>query len=93
MERWATFVAGGRVAVDASVVVKPARPAGRTERLTLSITPALKLALETEAWEEQRSLSDYVRRLLERRGVWARTVGSGKTRHDLMNPLRPKDPE
>lgn len=70
--------------------MKPARPAGRTERLTLSITPALKLALETEAWEEQRSLADYVRGLLERRGKWARSVGTGKPRYDLMNPLKVK---
>ena len=48
----------------------------RTARIALNVTPALKTALETEAWEEQRTLSDYVRGLLERRGKWARSVGN-----------------
>jgi hypothetical protein len=38
------------------------------------VTPALKAELETEAWEEQLSLSHYIRGLLTRRGKWARSV-------------------
>ena len=49
---------------------------GRTARLNLAVTPALKAELEIEAWEEQRTLSDYVFGLLSRRGKWARTIGS-----------------
>lgn len=48
----------------------------RTARIGVSVTPALKAALEAEAWEEQRTLSDYIHGLLERRGKWARTVGT-----------------
>lgn len=48
-----------------------------TERLAIAISPTLRAELEAEAWEEQRTFSDYVRRLLEQRGKWARTVGSG----------------
>lgn len=47
----------------------------RTERITFSVTPALKAKLEVEAWESQQNLSDYVRGLVERRGKWARSVG------------------
>lgn len=57
----------------------------RTERIAITVTPALKTALETEAWEEQRSLADYVRNLLERRGKWARTIGSPGG-YDLIAP-------
>lgn len=45
------------------------------ERVAFSISPRLRAELEAEAWEEQRTLSDYVRRLLESRGKFARTVG------------------
>jgi len=48
----------------------------RSERITFTVTPALKAELDAEAWECQRSLADYVRGLLERRGKWARSVGS-----------------
>lgn len=47
-----------------------------TERITFTVSPALKSALEIEAWEERRSLADYVRGLLEKRGKWARSVGT-----------------
>jgi hypothetical protein len=47
----------------------------RTETIAFKCTPALKFALETEAWEEQLKLGEYVRGLLERRGKWARSVG------------------
>jgi len=40
------------------------------------MTPALKAELEVEAWECERTLADYVRGLLQRRGKWARTVGT-----------------
>ena len=62
----------------------------RTERIALSVTPALKTELEAEAWEEQRSLSDYVRGLLERRGKWARSVGKAGG-YDLMKEITPKE--
>ena len=57
----------------------------RTDRITISVSPALKTALEAEAWEEQRPLADYVRGLLERRGKWARSVGTAGG-HDIMAP-------
>jgi hypothetical protein len=44
--------------------------------ISVSITPALKSELEAEAWEEQRTLSQYVAGLLERRGKWARSRGT-----------------
>lgn len=53
----------------------PKPPSARTAKLALSITPILKAELEIEAWEEQLSLGEYVRGLLERRGKWARSVG------------------
>lgn len=65
----------------------PRNPNPRTEKITFSVTPTLKAALEAEAWEEQRSLSDYVRGLLERRGKWARSVGKAGG-YELMNPAR-----
>jgi hypothetical protein len=57
----------------------------RSERITLSVSPALKTALEAEAWEVQRPLADYVRGLLERRGKWARSVGTAGG-YDIMAP-------
>jgi len=66
--------------------VKVARPSiPRTERITFTVTPALKAELDAEAWEEQRSLADYVRGLLERRGKWARSVGKAGG-YDLIAP-------
>jgi hypothetical protein len=59
----------------------------RTERIAFSVTVALKTALEAEAWEEQRTLSDYVRGLLERRGKWARSVGTDGG-YDLQIPSK-----
>lgn len=47
---------------------------GRTEHLSVSVTPALKAALRIEAWECGEKLPDYIRGLLERRGKWARSV-------------------
>jgi len=47
----------------------------RAAKIAISVTPAMKAELETEAWEEQRTLSDYIYGLLERRGKWARNVG------------------
>lgn len=55
----------------------------RSERISFTVTPALKAELDAEAWEEQRSLADYVRGLLERRGKWARSVGKAGG-YDLM---------
>lgn len=68
----------------------PARPHPRTEKLTISVTPTLKAALEAEAWESQRSLSDYVRGLLERRGKWARSVGTAGGFDIMAIELAPK---
>ena len=47
----------------------------RTVSISVSVTPALKAELEIEAWEENRSLSQYIAGLLQRRGKWARSVG------------------
>ncbi len=52
---------------------RPADP--YTAKLNLRITPTLKAELEAEAWEEQRTVGDYVRGLLTRRGKHARSVG------------------
>jgi hypothetical protein len=53
--------------------------------VVIQVSPALKAALELEAWESQHTLSSYVRGLLERRGKWARTVGTAGG-YDLMAP-------
>jgi hypothetical protein len=66
------------------------RRSNRTERLGLSITPALKSELETEAWESQRSLSDYVFGLLQNRGKWQRSIGSAGGY--LLGPAKKKPP-
>ena len=66
---------------------RPATP--YTEKLNLRVTPALKAELEAEAWEEQRTLGDYVRGLLTRRGKWSRSVGRAGG-YDLAAPARPK---
>jgi hypothetical protein len=47
----------------------------RTSTIAFKVTPALKSALEVEAWESGLRLSDYVRGLLERRYKWWRTAG------------------
>jgi hypothetical protein len=57
----------------------------RTERISFTVTPAFKLEIAAEAWESQRSLADYVRGLLERRGKWARTVGTAGG-YDIQAP-------
>lgn len=59
-----------------------------TAHLAVYVTPALKAELEMEAWESARSLSDYVRQLLSRRGKWARSVGSAGG-YDLQAELPP----
>ena len=48
---------------------------GNSATLAIPVTPFLKSALETEAWESQLTLAEYVRTLLSSRGKWARTVG------------------
>jgi hypothetical protein len=48
---------------------------GNSATLTIPVTPFLKSALETEAWESQLTLAEYVRTLLGSRGKYARTVG------------------
>ena len=65
------------------------RPPHRPCRVNVSLTEALKAELETEAWEEQRTLSDYIFGLLQRRGKWARTVGTAGG-YDLIAPLPAK---
>jgi hypothetical protein len=52
------------------------RPREKRIPLTIGVSKVLKAELEAEAWESERTLSDYVRGLLERRGKWARTVGT-----------------
>jgi hypothetical protein len=60
----------------------------RRVQIAISVSPALKAELETEAWEEQMTLSHYVRGLLSRRGKWARSCGSAGG-YDLQAPLPP----
>ena len=66
----------------------PRRDPGLKSTLTIPVTTALKTQLELEAWESQMSLPAYVRGLLERRGKWARAVGSNGG-YDLMAELPP----
>lgn len=66
------------------------RPRSRRVPISISISPELKAALEIEAWEEQRTLSNYIAGLLERRGKWARTVGQAGG-YDLQGEPRKKD--
>jgi len=60
---------------------------GRTATIHIPVTPALKAALEVEAWECGEKLNDYIRGLLERRGKWARSVGKAGG-YDLMGPSK-----
>jgi hypothetical protein len=53
----------------------PRTPNIHTEKITFSVTPALKAALEAEAWESGLKLQEYIRGLLERRGKHARSIG------------------
>ena len=48
----------------------------RTAHIAFSVTPRLKAELEIEAWESGEKLGEYIRGLLERRGMWARSVRS-----------------
>jgi hypothetical protein len=49
---------------------------GRTANIAFKVTPAMKAALEIEAWESgEKNLGDYIRKLLETRGKFARSVG------------------
>jgi hypothetical protein len=66
---------------------RPTTP--RTEKITFTVTAAFKAELDAEAWESQRSLADYVRGLLERRGKWARTVGTAGG-YDIQAPTAVK---
>jgi hypothetical protein len=68
------------------------RPGPYPKTLAVKVSFALYSALEAEAWEEQLTLSDYVRALLTRRGKWARTVGTAGG-YDLATPARPKRDE
>lgn len=47
----------------------------RTARISFSVTPILKAALEIEAWESGQKLDEYLRTLLETRGKFARSAG------------------
>lgn len=68
----------------------PRAPNPRSEKITISVTPELKSALEIEAWEERRTLSAYVEGLLVRRGKWARTVGN-EGGYDIAMPPKESD--
>jgi hypothetical protein len=57
--------------------------------LAFRVTPALRAELLAEAWECERTLSDYVRGLLTRRGKWSRSI-SHAGGWDLQAPLPPK---
>jgi glucokinase len=67
--------------------VRPRDPNSVT--LAVRITPVLRAELSAEAWECERTLSDYVRALLSRRGKWARNVGA-QGGWDICAPLPPK---
>ncbi len=69
-------------------MIRSARSIEKRVQIAVNVSPALKAELETEAWEEQRSLSDYVRGLLTRRGKWARSVGTSGG-YDLQADLPP----
>jgi hypothetical protein len=58
----------------------------RTAQLTFYVSERLKKELMLEAWEENRTLSDYLRGLLERRGKWARTALTGPGGYDIGPP-------
>lgn len=68
----------------------PRKENPRSSKITFSVTPALKASLEAEAWEDGRSLADYIHGLLERRGKWARSVGRPGG-YDLQVDIEPKD--
>jgi hypothetical protein len=59
-----------------------------TESLVVYMTRTLKAELTAEAWAEQKSLADYVRGLLSRRGKWARTVGLAGG-YEVLGPAHP----
>jgi hypothetical protein len=60
--------------------------------LAVRITPVLRAELEAEAWECERTLSNYIRGLLMRRGKWARSIGKSgpESQWDLQADLPPK---
>jgi hypothetical protein len=62
---------------------------GNSATLNVPVTPALKAALEAEAWESGETLPTYIRGLLARRGKWARTVRKAGN-YDIAMPLREK---
>jgi hypothetical protein len=68
-------------------------------KIAVYVSKALHAELEAEAWEEERDLSAYIRRLLSSRGKWARTVGTagGYLARGPANPPKtvraPKDDE
>lgn len=66
--------------------MSPRQKSGRDASITIYCTTALKSALEAEAWECERTLSEYLRGLLERRFKWARSVGEAGG-YDLAAPL------
>lgn len=47
-----------------------------TRQLSVYISAVLYAELQAEAWEEHRTVSDYVRKLLSTRGKWARSTGT-----------------
>jgi hypothetical protein len=70
--------------------VRPRDPNSVT--LAVRITPVLRAELEAEAWECERTLSNYIRGLLMRRGKWARSIGKSgpESQWDLQADLPPK---
>lgn len=64
------------------------RPPGLKATLVIPISRVLYTELELEAWESQMSVTEYVRGLLQRRGKWARSVGTAGG-YDLQAELPP----
>ena len=65
------------------------RSPSNTKPLTVYMPLTLYTELCAEAWECERSISDYVRGLLTRRGKFARSIGTAGG-YDLAAPLPPK---
>ena len=74
---------------DAVEVLMTRRSPSNTKPLTVYMPLTLYTELCAEAWECERSISDYVRGLLTRRGKFARSIGTAGG-YDLAAPLPPK---
>jgi hypothetical protein len=58
------------------------------EVIRVPVTEIMKVQLELEAWEMQKTLPEYIRGLLRTRGKFARTVGRG-AEYLVVGPASP----